>query len=228
MTKTKIFLAVGLTVLTASAANAATLAYRFKVDGALAGSAPLTLAAGDHTLTIEGQVTDNDLGGGNNGGIFQSAINLDVQGPGLVFVQGKLPITMNPDGKWNASFNSQFNTNFKGEIGTNPDFEVFAHTASIAPGDQGARFNAVGAGEWSEITTGPFTYDGVGMVTVALTAADGLAGQRVAGFDGANITSVPPAEVLGATLVVGIPEPASMALAAFGMIGAVAARRRFA
>jgi hypothetical protein len=223
MTKFKVFSALCLSVVMASSASAATVSYRFLIDGAETPAAPtpLLLTSGEHTLTVQAQVTDNMLTPTIAGGLFQAAINLDTAGGDLQW-DPEMGI-FGPTGNWEATFNSNFATQLKGVLGGN-GHAVFAHTGAVNPGSYPTLATAVAANTWTEVTSGKFNYNG-GTITLSLSAA--MNEQLVAGLSGSTPIGRFPETVVGTSVVLGIPEPAAVALFGMSSLGLIAIRRRF-
>lgn len=217
-------IATFLCLAVATTANAATVTYNMSIDGD--DSPSQILAPGTYTLTIEAIVTDNDLtGGGVFGGLLQSAFNLDDTADAITFDDVTGGFLGGPDGTWDSTANGAFDSHFRGTILAGGNV-VLAETGAIAPGDFTAQFADIGANTFSFIASGPFTYDG-SFTTLELSIADPFGGDiLVSELDGSSIVGGIPTAVNGDSIVLGVPEPGTIALAGLAGIGLLFSRRR--
>lgn len=221
MSKALSFIVCAVAALAVGVANAATMEYRMLINGTQADSHVL-VAGSTNTLAIEGRVLDNILTGTTNGGIFQAAVNIDAATDGVLeFVQeeGFLGGT----GNWESTFNPDLTTALKGVLNGN-GYSVFAQTGAVNPGSYAQKATAVGATDWSSLFSGQFKYLG-GLTVLNLTAIPSE--NLVASFSGSLGARNPEAvNVVGNGTVIGVPEPATFAMAGLGAIGMLAASRR--
>lgn len=204
----------------ANGATAATLNYRLLIDGTEASMH--VLGAGTYGLEVQAMVTENDVAG-NPGGLLQSAFNLSDSAGAIVWTDTQGGFLGGPDGLWDSTAPAVFTSHFQGTL-VNDGKEIVAETGAIAPGSFTAQFNAVGAGVWSTVAEGTFDYNG-SMTTLELSLAP--ADVLVAGLNtaGTGIAGRNPEVVMGASTVLGIPEPTSLVLSSI-CLGALALRRR--
>jgi hypothetical protein len=220
----KVFASLAVALAFASYASAASVEYRILINGALP-SGPIALAAGTHTLSVEGRVLDNDLAPSTPGGFLVSSFSLSDDKNAVVWEerQGFLGAAT---GTWNSTTNAAFGTHLFGTL-TDNKTNVLEETGSIPSANWDAQFNAVGANQWSPIASGKFTFTPpAGNQPVVITLASDPTINSVATIGGTGVVGKSPATVVGASVTVGIPEPATFALAGLGLIGAFAARRR--
>jgi len=210
----------------AGAAPAATVNFKMFVDGD--DSTFNVIAPGRHTLRVDVLVTDNDLSPGVPGGLLQYAFDLSDMFDSVTWEDVCCSFIGGPDGLWDSTANAAFDSHFQGTVhdgGT----DVLAETGSIAPGDYTAQFGDIGAGVWSTIATGAFTYNGVFShlnLDVANTFGVDIV---VAGLEGNSVVGRIPDRVHGDVIYFGIcPEPGSLLLAAIGIAFVLGSRGRLA
>jgi hypothetical protein len=133
-----------------------------RIDGAYA--AAHALSPGVHTLSVEGRVCGAELTPGFAAGFLLSSFGLDDLGGG---VEWSARGTENL-GVWNSTANPAFSSQFAG-VRSNDHRSIIDDTLFHLPGDWDAKFAAVGAGEFSFLASGQFTWDGTA-TTLRLTA----------------------------------------------------------
>jgi hypothetical protein len=221
------FLLAACFALVATAASAATYEYRMSIAGDY--SAVQILAPGVYPLLVEARVTDNDLAPGFPGGLFQSSFDLLTSSPGadtnVKWTEG-VGFIGAPNGKWLSTDNPAFPTQFQGTL-ADVKTDVIQETSSIPPGNYNAQFADVGAGVWSTIVTGTFSYLWNDLQPTLISLNSTKASLVVATLSGANVVGKNP-EVLGPlpSILLLIPEPGTIGLACFGLAGLFGVRRR--
>jgi hypothetical protein len=220
MKKTSFALALMVVAALGAVANAATIEYRVLINDVLAPSH--VLASGTHNLKVEGRVLDNVVTGANMGGFIQASFDLEDSANLIKWKEG-VGFLGAPSGAWDSTANAKFGNHNAGVLqdnGTN----VLQETSSILQANWNADFGAVGANEWSTIATGQFDYTQGAPTT--LTLASSVAVNSIATLNGAAIGGKAPDGVTGYSTVIGIPEPATLAMAGLGLIGMMATGRR--
>ncbi|TWT87477.1 hypothetical protein Mal64_30160 [Pseudobythopirellula maris] len=220
------FALLTIAALTASQAQAATIEYSLNIAG-VDPADYLTMPAGEYTLEVWAQVSDNDIGGGFNGGLLSYAFQLNTEEDAVLdFVEGMSgpPVNRVPSGKWDSvTPNSLFANKFQGELDSglgSVSGDVFAQTGSMGPGDFDNNFDAIGVGSPTLLVSGPIEL-GLGIATIEVS---GLATQHIVyGATGATESD----DVIPASITIGnIPEPASAMLAGLAVAGVLGYRRR--
>jgi len=211
-------------MLVAASANAASIVdYRILIDGAVPAS-PLTLAAGStHTLTIEGRVSGNDVVPGAAGGFIQASFNANDSANAVTWTEG-VGFLGNPNGNWASSANPAF-VNHNSAVLADGKSDAIAETGSIPPSNWDTQFNAVGAGVFNMVAQGGFKFGGA-TTTLFVTSTNAV--NSIATLVGSAIGGRPPDQTNGASVVLQsiVPEPATVALGAFGLVGLATLRRR--
>jgi hypothetical protein len=207
--------AVGVT------ANAASVEYRILINDVV-GTSFTNLAAGASAkLTVEGRVMANEVVPGSPGGFIQASFNLEDTANALVWEEGTGFLGAG-NGLWKATANAAFGNHNAGTLQDNKT-NVLQETVSLLPSAWDSQFGAVGAGAWGAIASGNFTWNGTA-TTLNLTTGNDV--NLVSYLNGAAVGGRAPDTSAGASATIGIPEPATLAMAGLGMIGMLAIRRR--
>jgi hypothetical protein len=220
-------LAAIASLLAAQAAQASIVDYRILINGT--EGTTFDLAAGTHTLTVQARVTENEIAPGQPGGILQSAFNLSDTAGSLSWKDTEGGFLGAPDGLWDSTAPAAFDSHFRGTL-TDAGRNIVAETGAVAPGNFTAKFNLLGAGVFSEVSTGSFTFNGTA-TTLNLVVANPAGGDiLVAGLNGSTVAGVFPTTVNNVSVTIGgggpvIPEPGTLAMAGMGLVGLVLRRR---
>lgn len=210
-------------VETSSGTRAATVDFRMLVDG-IPVHFPGYLQLGTHTLTVEGRVINNDVVPGTPGGFIQASFDLKSSSSAITWAEGT-GFLGNPNGNWASTANPAFVYHNSGVL-FNSKTWVIAETSGMPPANWDTQFNAVGAGVFSLLASGIFTYHGGGSANV-LTLTAFPQTQSVATLNGSAIGGKTPDLVNGESVRFLLdPEPASMTLAGLGTISMLVSRRR--
>jgi hypothetical protein len=204
--------------LVATVANAATIEYRFLINGEL--RALHNLAPGStNTLRVEARVLDNVVTGSTLGGFIQASFDLWDNGDAIIYKESA-GFLGGQSGFWGSTTNAKFGNHNEGVVSAG---RVIQETGSILPGNWNADFAAVGANVWSTIATGQFTLKST---PTRLHVASTVAVNSIATLNGTAIGGKLPDSVTGYSAAIGLPEPATFAMAGMALVGMVAAGRR--
>ena len=213
--------------LAATNVSASTVTYTMSIVGFESedAMAHALLAPGQYTLQIFVEVTENALGGGNDGGLFISAFDLSTDNDGFDFVDVEGGFFGGPDGLWDSSEFSPFGA--AGHVaGSVSSPTVSEETQFMSPTQFNGEFDTVGVGSPFLIGEGDFVVGGVHPAHLDLSAFSATSGAiKVAGVSGMQIVAVNPDTVNDASIWF-IPEPGSLLLASMGLIGIFAGGRR--
>ncbi|MEN0109325.1 MAG: PEP-CTERM sorting domain-containing protein [Planctomycetota bacterium] len=218
------FIVTSFFAVVACVAQAANVEYSIQINGE-SGDVFDQLAAGTHTFTVLAEVTDNDLGGTlGGGGLLQYVFNIDESGDAVSFTEGSGGFPPAPNGLWmsTSAAPGDFTSFFPGTLNANGS-DVFGETGGINPGQFSNKAQLFGVGGPSELVSGTFEWDGT---PTTLTVTPGaLSGHIVFTNDNGTFGGATPDAGVGASVLLGIPEPATALIAGLGVIG-FAARRR--
>jgi hypothetical protein len=212
-------IALGVALL-GSAANASVVEYRLLINDVLASQyTPAT--ATPIKVTVQGRVTANEVVPGTPGGFIQASFNLQDSANAFTWEEGAGFIGA-PNGLWKSTQNAAFGNHNAGALADSKT-NVFQETSSILAASWDTQFGAVGANAWNDIAFGNATWNGT---PTELSVTSGNDVNLVAYLNGTAVGGRAPDTSTGASVIVGIPEPATLALAGMGLIGLVAASRR--
>ncbi|TWT87476.1 hypothetical protein Mal64_30150 [Pseudobythopirellula maris] len=205
--------------------HAATVEYSLRYEG-VDPEDYTVMPPGEYNLQVWAEVTDNDIGGGFNGGLLSYAFQLNThEDHVLEFVEGMsgFPVNPVPSGRWDSTTpNSLFAITFQGELDSGLGAitgDVFAQTGSMDPGDFDDNFDAIGVGSPTLLVSGPVIYHG----GAYLVTVSGLASEHIV----YGPTGATPADVVESyAIAVFPPEPTSMMLAALACCGVMGRRQR--
>lgn len=223
MKNVMLLLAVVAVLGLVTVADAATLTYMVKINGAdLEEVTPVEVAPGaTFSVEIYANCPDVDFGGGLYGGVLQYSVDLDDSAGGLepVDVTGGPPPTFPPDGLWDSVSTTPM-TNYGGPVNSQ-GHDVLGQTGAIAPSAFDSNYATFGAGPgvFSLVGSGDFVWDG-SATTLTLVPGE-LAAQLVYGLVGAENPTV-----TGGDSVDFVPEPATMSLLVLGGIAALIRRKK--
>lgn len=136
----------------------AILEYRILIDDVVVGPTH-KLSPGEHKLTIEGRVTNNEIAPGIDGGILQAAFNIYDSGDAIDFAEKSVSYSSGIG--WDSAPNPIFGVHFPGVLYTSwSHADVLAETAAIDVSDFNTLYDAIGVDRFDLILSGNFFYDG--------------------------------------------------------------------
>lgn len=223
MREVKLLIALAAIVGLSTVASAGTVQYKILVNGQDVDTIPadgggIVTPGVEFNVQILALVPDVDFGGGFLGGLLQYSIDLVESDDALTPTQGVGgPPLFLPNGSWAGTSVSPL-VNYAGTVDAG-GADVLGQTGAIPPTSFDANFNTFAAGVWSEVGSGPLTWNGNATVLDLVPGA--LDAQIIYGLSAGPEN---PTAVSGDSVeFLGIPEPATMSLLA---LGAVALLRR--
>ena len=208
-----------------TAADAATINYMVKINGAdltVVTTAEVTVGVA-FSVEIYANCPDVDFGmtPPMYGGVLQYSVDIDDSAGGLEpeDLTGGPPPFFPPDTLWDSVSTAPM-TNYGGVVNSQ-GMDVLGQTGAIAPSAFAANYATFGAGPgvYSLVGSGNFTWDG-SVTTLSLLPGEDAA-QLVYGLSGAE-----PPTVTNGDSVDFVPEPATMSLLVLGGIAALIRRRK--
>jgi hypothetical protein len=207
-----------LLILVAAPVSAATLEYRLLVNGVEAPVHNVTPGT-YHTLTVEARVTDNPIVPGTPGGLLASDFDLvvaDTQGA-IIWEEGGFLGGLN--GSWKALTNVYFGD---GRAEFTPSKINVRFQTSIPEEDWNVDHGAIAANKFAFIVSGKFKWNAR---PTSLTLVPRSEGNLVAILSGINVGGKTPEILLGASTIIGAPEPGGIVMAAISGLSLVVVRR---
>lgn len=224
MREVKLLIALAAIVGLSTVASAGTVQYKILVNGQDVDTIPadgggIVTPGVEFNVQILALVPDVDFGGGFLGGLLQYSIDLVESDDALAPTPNWIPVP--PPGhagdSWAGTSVAPL-VNYAGTVNAG-GADVLGQTGAIPPTSFDTNFNTFAAGVWSEVGSGPMTWNGNATV---LDLVPGALDAQIIYGDSAG-PEKPTAATGDSVEFLGIPEPATMSLLA---LGAVALLRR--